>query len=1173
MARKKRVFENQRLFTPKVIRRFTNSSGVLRNQTKNSLSGSDPSSVTGSFRFDTPGMPIKSSQQLPYDFSKFENHTFFSSAATNVNVVFEKIINNFPFDGKKKDYEEWLDSLTGYELWVLKNYPQYTGYITLHGNNEYVEIIDKAGVVFPSISRISTGETILNPKGNPVFVEIDVALPPAANAKQYIFYQVSDSNVGYSAYVRNDSSTHRADVVFTVLSGTDSLSVSTPLEKGKFNKLAFYYDVRPGERRAGIVSGSSVVARSERFKFGAINTEGANFLLGTGSAFSSTRHSFVPTQTFSGSLDNLRVFHKMRKLKEVAHFEKRIMFAEQEPRLLFRFNEATGSYSNNDVILDHSGNSLHSKISGFATSIRSEKPYPSLVRYEGAVYNPTLFPSHPDVVNLNKNLLYSASQYDANNPNLITKLIPQHYIDVARQSLFAVGTAADGNTMEGIQSQAATYALPGVAKIGQPQIIASLLFMWARMFDELKIMLDHVSNLTYVDYDKSESVADQFLPFVAEYYGFDLPNMYRNADYNQFFKGEDVTGTQLTVSLQAVQNEMWRRILINIKDVFSTKGTKYAIKSIFRAVGIDPDRLFRFVEYGGPANYRLGQSRQKITEISTMTDFSGSLTNRGPEISQGFYTSGPRLISTYLSSSRTEVGWPHLSGTFVDKSTFKPHGISNVRSDGMLTSGSWTVENRFKFPITRQYWKKQSILRMHFTGSNSGIHQAVALNVVADPDNDNMGENPTLTLYCRPGGLATDPLLTLPLTGANIFDGSKWYIAVGRERNDAIGSFVSSSYFMTIARQDNGSLREYHTTSSWFNESTTRGRNLFQAYDLTPWGGTNTINASGSFVVVGEQNIDTTQNLYLNSTSVPSTARETKFSGLAGHTRFWSKSLSTAEKKEHALSFQSLGVKDPLVNFSFANEVTGAFNRLRLDISTDQPITASDSSGALSLVDFSQQLASGSIRSGGYLRGFASTARIIKPERFDYSIISSNYDEVNEDNKVRISGFTQGQNLFDLGGRPAPVYEIPKATTPTDDSRFAIEFSMMQALDEDIMKIFATLDSLDNIIGAPELMFAEEYPGLRDLRNVYFNRLTGTVNYKNFFDFFRWLDDSFDVMIEKLIPRKTNYLGFNFVIESHALERAKITYHSGDVYLGPSERRNLKGIILLRQLIAQVRKI
>ncbi len=56
MARKKRVFENQRLFTPSVVRRYTNASGVLRDQTEASLSGSGPApSPTGSFRFDPPG--------------------------------------------------------------------------------------------------------------------------------------------------------------------------------------------------------------------------------------------------------------------------------------------------------------------------------------------------------------------------------------------------------------------------------------------------------------------------------------------------------------------------------------------------------------------------------------------------------------------------------------------------------------------------------------------------------------------------------------------------------------------------------------------------------------------------------------------------------------------------------------------------------------------------------------------------------------------------------------------------------------------------------------------------------------------------------------------------------------------------------------------------------------
>jgi hypothetical protein len=44
------------------------------------------------------------------------------------------------------------------------------------------------------------------------------------------------------------------------------------------------------------------------------------------------------------------------------------------------------------------------------------------------------------------------------------------------------------------------------------------------------------------------------------------------------------------------------------------------------------------------------------------------------------------------------------------------------------------------------------------------------------------------------------------------------------------------------------------------------------------------------------------------------------------------------------------------------------------------------------------------------------------------------------------------------------------------------------------------------------------------------------------------------MFIEQLLPRKTNYLGTNFVIESHMLERPKVKYESGDVYMDESLR-------------------
>ena len=119
--------------------------------------------------------------------------------------------------------------------------------------------------------------------------------------------------------------------------------------------------------------------------------------------------------------------------------------------------------------------------------------------------------------------------------------------------------------------------------------------------------------------------------------------------------------------------------------------------------------------------------------------------------------------------------------------------------------------------------------------------------------------------------------------------------------------------------------------------------------------------------------------------------------------------------------------------------------------------------------------------------------------------------------------------------------------------------------------IFSSLDYFDNAIGDPELIFASEYKSLRDLRRIYFNRLDDKVSLIKFFSFFKWFDDTVGDILEQMIPTTSKYLGTNFVIESHALERSKFVYSHADMYLGELERPN-PAEIYLKQLIANIRK-
>jgi hypothetical protein len=198
---------------------------------------------------------------------------------------------------------------------------------------------------------------------------------------------------------------------------------------------------------------------------------------------------------------------------------------------------------------------------------------------------------------------------------------------------------------------------------------------------------------------------------------------------------------------------------------------------------------------------------------------------------------------------------------------------------------------------------------------------------------------------------------------------------------------------------------------------------------------------------------------------------------------------------------------------------------------------------------------------------------VVIPERFFYSYISPKFDEASTVDKVRPRSFLNYQNVLSSSyAQVAPLYRVELSEEPTDNTRFTIDFSIVDALDQDIVGIFSTLDILDNIIGNPELMFSPDYPRLAFLREVYFHRLTDKINLKNFFEFYKWFDTNIGTFIAQLIPRKTKYLGTNFVIESHMLERAKLEYYYSDIYLGDSNRHGLKDTILLQLITGDFKR-
>jgi len=1161
---------------------------------------------TGSFMYDPVGSGLKSTQQIPIEWKNFENHTFFDSAQSKTNIAFDKIINEYPFQGTKEDVEIFMDSLTGFEKYVYGLFPKSRGYLHFSGTvkdedpghgfsgglGTRIEVRDYAGSLFPSFSKRRDGAAVIDFSKNSFAIEYHIFIPEIINNSQVIFQKQSGISHGLTIGLSQSSDFSKCDLFCNIVSGSSSLFASSSIEKGKFVQVVNEYERDSGNLKIYLDS-DLVTTSSNREVFDSLSFSKYDFLIGSGSSCTVNGNNlgmpsittFDPVVTFTGSLDELKIFHSTRSTEDQKAYRKKTIYAQDNLVLYYKFNESSGSYNKNNICLDSSGNSLHSKITHFETSLRVTGSVPSPMSEEKLSLNPVLFPDHWKIKRINVDLLNSASIYDDYNPNLITRLVPPHF--------FIEGQASQGfkNEQGNIFNPITGKSIPGSAKMGSSQYLTAFLLIYAKFFDEIKIFLDHIRNILNVSYEDVEVVADQLIPFVAKYYGIELPQLFTSSNILEFIDGEDIGDSYgySNKSLRQVQSELWKRFLINLPFFIKGKGTVSTIKSVIRSFGIDPESLMTIREFGGPTKRSLEDLRYERVKSIQLIDFSGSRAEipSTPDI-HGFSDNMPRIVSSYLTSSRVEAGYPEIAGTFVNKSIFQRNGISNNENDGLQTSGSFTYEAFYRFLGPKKAGfnqiTTQSLARLQVTGSSSILRGAVVANLVAI--SSSISE---VSLLVRPGmNGATDPGLKLVLTGAQIFNGDLWYLSFGRNRSDErvmsvsqsylapeLSTMGSSSYFLRAARSVNGRIAEKYYTSSFF-KSTPNGSEVFTSKSSN-------YNASGTFVVIGSQSLESTSTRFLTDPSVglrkgftPSDnelSKITKFSGHVSKIRFWSKGLTEKETRDHILNPDSIGTHNPLVYYNFKSQDSGSFQRLRADLQLSQPDITSSAEGSLVITNFS----GGRTRAEGFdnaeCKGFEKNKKIIKTETFFFNSLSPKFDLNQTSNKVRVRSYLSSDLIEENSySTSAPLYSVRRSESPDDDTRFAIEFSAVKALEDDIMNIFSNLEFFDNGIGKPSYLFDENYPDLESAREVYFRRLTGKPEYQGFFNMYKWFSNSLGDILVQLIPKKTKFLGVDFVYESHPLERNRLRYLFDEIYLLSTERSFDRGDILLSQYVGKLKR-
>ena len=1130
----------QSLFDPSVSR--GQKMKQVESYTKLTLSDIDDMNVapSASFKLDSPGSPLKSTQQVPLDFSKFENHTFFNSAESNVNVAFQRIINEYPFDGTKTEIDTFLQSLTGFEKHVYDRFPKYKNFARFSSTAGPVTVKDFAGTDYPTLSRIQTGKSILDPVLNSISFEMQFYAPVTAPDKYIILQKLSGSNNGITLASSGSASATDQTVQMYISSASMGLSASMIVPKGEWSHIVATFDRDPGAQKIKLYRNAILQSTSSASgEFGQIDFSNSPLHIGSGSAHSSPGFdTYTSTALLSGALDELRIFHTTRSLDAQRNFSTQNIFPESSLKLYYKFNEVTGTHSGNKVFLDSSGNSLHGSVttSGIAQSVRGTSGEFSDVEntmvLERLEDNPVLFPGFSTVTSINSDLLTSASQYDANNPNLITRLIPQHYLlDAALSEGFE---DEDANTGDALYSDT---AFPGGARVPSSQIIATLLFMYGKFFDELKIYLDHFSKLDDVRYDNSQGIADTFLTTRAEQLGFNLPSQFTAAKFAQFLLSQNIDPSSKlsSESLQAVQNKLWRRVLVSLPEIIRSKGTRASVNSILNTLGLEHEKVFRVVEFGGRNVDNINTSKKTRVIDLKFLDFSGSVNQDSTTTgSAGFALYKPVILSPYLTASRTEPGRPY---------------VSNLAAAGLLTTESFTIEGVYRFEdlAGSKHHVTQSLVRLLGTGSAG--KPTILTNILAHKPNVETGVTGTIFAFSSDSDQPSANVNSISLQDINVFDGNSWHVSFGRK----VKNHNSASYFLSAMQAGIQEPTVYRATID---------------RHLEPLGGvfsspSSTHQVSGAFIAIGSQSIETrSENIGINGNLFTTASRGTDFSGKVAQLRFWSKALTQDEILSHARDPNSLGVINPHVNFCFGSTLTGSWERLRLAATMQQPTTSSNSSGNINIFDYSQSKPTGTAPFDGDQHalsfnmlgtgfgGFPSeVTQAIKKTQIRTTQFTPQFDVNASDNKILIEELNDADKADQIGAKSTNDNDYLLPQEIENDNRFLIEVGATQALDEDIMKIFATLEELENAIGSQEFTFGYEYPDIRHLREIYFNRLGSKINLTTFFDFFRFFDDTLTTLIQEVLPQNTDFLGVRFIVGPHTLERNKLRYYGENIYL------------------------
>ena len=1071
-----------------------------------------------------------STQQIEsLDYDNFADHVFFDSAVEKVNYAFSKSINDFPYDSSKYKFNQYLKKLDGFTRHVLnKKVKKSINYLSFDGNT-VLEVVDKKGHLLDDFKGKNFNNNF-DPDGK--IISFDFWLyPKTTNLTETVcLLKKYKNNYGFLITVDHITNSD-SKINFIVVERNNFFKVSYKIEKNKFQHL--FFDIKTTIKNNIVnrifrllVNGKEINQESSDITVsGNINSLTLKYknipdffneklFIGASDSkeitFASSNLSDITfNRGFLGLIDELKISIGIDySVNDILKNKDENTFASEGLRLYYKFNEPAGNYSNNHVILDYSGNKLHSVLkqitqtdpvifsdfnNNFTRNDLDLNVATPLI-YENPEINPVLFASASQ--NEKAQMLEDAAEYDLVNPNSFWKLFPKN--------IFLEGSDydnIDSTYISNVNKQ--NNNLLGTERSVNQELI-KLISIWARFFDQLKMYIDSFTEILNFDYEtvnKNKRIDGMILPLALNQAGFKFKEL-QAIPVTEKLDGKNLKHEQIMsdISIRQIQNILWKRFLLNSKDYLMSKGTKKSIKSVFNAFGLEVDKFISIKEING--QNRLNISNQFVEHIKRvkLIDF-----NRNSKIFD---------LEQY-SGNNTTNKLCLFTSTFSKSSQSQNNGTINLEND-------WSVEHYFSYDKNKlkMFKNKQSIFRVDRLINDETEFEKPFINVIFERKNNSV-ESGTLKIFAIfENGNPIEGIIE----NVNLLNGVLYHFCLSKKHNKVTGNY---EYNLDVTPTGRLSYVVSYSIMIESDQNYIDSQNVTNKYRF----------AIGSYKY--KDQIDNVEN--------PNISYETLFQGKLTNLRAYQGCIDKSSKR----------IKTKDINFLGLQQNKIIKDEIKINVDLSQDIQETFTQEANELFNFTHQInETNKILVNLFVGENLTVANQIDSNDLfasdDICLLSQGLqiDAPDNSNKVYINSlntkyskdqFLNQNTSFSNQLHPDYLY--------FDDQRLYIDFSAVNFLNQDISKLISVNKHFSQILSQSSCLYEDSYINLKELRDVYFNRLdlnSNDLNFQMLYQVYKYFDNILEDLLNDAIPSRVNYLGFNFVYESHMLERNKYQYRSGD---------------------------